>query len=273
MSDYFELYGKNKSDYVKTKSDFVKAPAPQPQKKSFQEQREDEFASMLASLRRVPAVRCEAEPHRNYLKDYEFKAKPLVKSTSIEMLRDGFVAFDTETTGIKAAENSIIQLAAIRFENFEPTEAFMTFVKPKKPIPPEATAVNGITDNVVANAPQFCEILPSFEDFIGKSPLVAHNAEFDCKFLYVHGMDSICKKKVFDTLDISRKITRDYDGETLYNYKLSTVCNHYKIYFSNAHTALADSLAVGLLFVELICERHEAYDKYSRNDLLFGTMK
>ena len=175
----------------------------------------------------------------------------LRSNTNICKLKD-FVSIDVETTGLSTGGGDIIEVSAIKWNDFEPVSIFSTYCKPRKPIPYEATMVNHITDEMVANAPTFKEIAGDLEKFIGGLPLVAHNAPFDLKFLYVCGMASIESCDAYDTLSLSRSIVRDCDGEKLENYKLETVCNEICIYFDHAHDSATDCLAAGLLFVELI---------------------
>lgn len=218
--------------------------------KSPVEKKQELFQATLSSLPNAE-VRKDGKFHkRNFAtRDLgDFKYKSLTKSTSLNKLAS-FVAIDTETTGISLTDNEIIELSAIRFEFFQPTEIFTTLLRPKNPIPPESTKIHHITDEMVADAPKFYEIIPSLDEFLGKSPLIAHNASFDVMHLYASGLDSIAKKTVYDTCDISRKICKQ-----LPNHKLATSCAHYGIYFSGAHRSAADTLACGELFVRFIME-------------------
>ena len=229
--------------FLDTLKEMMKSPA---------EKSREAFQARLLSLP-VAEIRTDGKYHgRNFAtRDLgEFKYKSLTKSTSLNKLVN-FVAFDTETTGLSLTENEVIEIAAIRFEFFQPTEVFTTLLCPKKPIPPEATRIHHITNEMVMNAPKFYEIIPSLDEFLGKSPLVAHNASFDVMHLYASGLDSIAKKAVYDTCDISRKLNKQ-----LVNHKLATSCAHYGIYFDGAHRSAADTLACGELFVRHIMQTH-----------------
>lgn len=201
------------------------------------------------------AIKRNGEKHkRNIGKDLEgFGCKNLTARTSLQSLQT-FVAFDTETTGLGLSDD-VIEVSAIRFVNFVPRLQLSTFVHPRKPIPPQATAVNHITDSMVADAPMFYELIPTIDFFFRDSPLVAHNAMFDVKMLYVNGLDSMKTKKVYDTCSISRKI---YPG--LPNHKLGTVCNAHGIIIGNAHRAASDALACGLVFVQYLMKVYNCRD-------------
>ena len=180
-----------------------------------------------------------------------------------------FVVFDTETTGLSASKDRIIELSAIRFVNGIPTEIFETFVNPEREISPETSAINHITNDMVADAPTISEVLPSFEAFVGKSPLVAHNLEFDIKFLFYSGsVITDTPRKYFDTLAQSQKMLRkmkykynreygiseqDYDSDwDVIDYKLGTVAEHFDITFPCQHRASGDAMVAGKVFLKLI---------------------
>lgn len=209
----------------------------------------------IENLTYVPIPLSYDQKVKRHARKIQVKTSNLTKTTSLKKLKNGFIAIDTETTGVDAKNDFIIEVAAIKFINFKPTEIFTTLIKPDKLIPSEASKVNGITNAMVANAPKFEQIFPALNDFLGDYPLVAHNAPFDCNFLYMSGVSKISDKTVYDTLELSKKTTRDLRGNKLANYKLATLCQHYHICLNGAHRASADTLACGLLFVELVCER------------------
>ena len=182
---------------------------------------------------------------------------PFVRSSTITNKTNtknisNFVVIDVETTGFKADEDDIIEISAIKFNGFKPVEVLSTLLKPSKPIPADATAVNGITNEMVESSPTFSQVKKSIEAFIGDSPIVAHNAEFDIGFLHASGLDFSSKVKFFDTLSLSKKIIVDQNGNKLDSYKLSNVCAECNIHFDGAHRSTADAFATGLLFIEII---------------------
>lgn len=186
-----------------------------------------------------------------------------------------FVVIDTETTGLSSAKDSIIEIAAIKFDDWEPISKFHTLINPGRHIPEEASEINNITDDMVLNSPSFSQIINSLNYFIGDNNIVGHNLPFDLKFLYRFGYDfTTTKRKYFDTCEISKKILKkpkmkwdkeyeeycindkyDYDVN---DYKLTTLSNYYDIrdnLFS--HRALSDAMATGLLFQKLIQSKRD----------------
>lgn len=161
-----------------------------------------------------------------------------------------FIAFDLETTGTVPGVDQIVEIGAVRFVDGVASDIFVTLVDPKRPIPEGASNVNGIFDHMVAGQPLVEDVLPSFAEFCGGDPLVAHNASFDAQFLTAD-----CKKHeisgpqglVLDTLPIARKV---FPG--LPNYKLGTLVQHLKIPAAEFHRAHADANSCGALFAEMI---------------------
>ena len=163
-----------------------------------------------------------------------------------------FISIDVATTGLSTSGGDILEVAAIKWINFRPVSIFTTLCKPRSSIPARATAINNISNEMVKNSPDFKSVVFDLEQFISNLPLVAYNAPFDLKFLYVCGLSSIENCNAYDVLQLSQNIVRDYKGEKLDSYKLEDVCEEMSIYFKDAHRASTDALAVGLLFIELI---------------------
>lgn len=161
-----------------------------------------------------------------------------------------FIAFDIETTGTVPGADQIVEIGAVRFINNQPEAVFATLIDPKRSIPPGASAVNGITDDMVKGKPTIETILASFAEFCGDDPLVAHNAPFDSQFLTsdIKKFETEAPRGVIlDTLPIARKV---FPG--LPNYKLGTLVQHLKIPTTDFHRAEEDATYCGYLFVEMV---------------------
>lgn len=93
-----------------------------------------------------------------------------------------FAVLDTETTGVRPGEDRIIELYAALYDDDGLAEDLRWFVNPCVPIPPEASAVNGITDEDVAGMNPLdafsCDALLGLLDR-ADGPIYAHNAPFD----------------------------------------------------------------------------------------------
>ncbi len=97
-----------------------------------------------------------------------------------------FVIFDLETTGLSPTYHEIIQIAGVRIcgGRLAEEEAFSTYVRPMRAIPPVISDITGIGAEDVADAPDAAEGLAMFSRFAGEATLVAHNgARFDMRFI------------------------------------------------------------------------------------------
>lgn len=162
-----------------------------------------------------------------------------------------FIAFDLETTGTVPGADAIAEIGAIRFINGTVDSMFCTLVNPGRPMPPGATAVNGITDEMLRDKPRIEEVLPAFAEFCADDILVAHNAPFDAQFLIsdIKKYETAAPRGiVLDTLPIAKKVLPG-----LPNYKLGTLIQHLKISTQDGfHRAEADANYLGQLFEILV---------------------
>lgn len=164
-------------------------------------------------------------------------------------LDGGFVVFDIETTGLYADKDRITEIGAVRIENGQVTDTFSTFVNPGIPIPDFITRLTGITDDMVADAPAVDQALDDFLSFVGKLPVVAHNASFDTGFIRYNAR--LCNKSfdnvIVDTLQLSRNMFPE-----LGKYKLNLVAKHLGVKLENHHRAVNDAEATALIFMKCL---------------------
>ena len=150
-----------------------------------------------------------------------------------------YVVFDLETTGTSCESDQVVEIAAIKVLNGQVTEEFSTLVNPGRPIPYYASRVNGITDDMVKDAPEIQPVLSEFLEFVGNLPLVGHNIHtFDLRFIYRDCMDffgTIPPNDYVDTLTIARIGLPD-----MKHHSLSDLATYYGISTNDAHRALAD---------------------------------
>ena len=173
-----------------------------------------------------------------------------------------FVAFDTETTGLSPHSESLVELAGVRFNLVTGAkEYFQTFVNPGKPIPPGATRIHGITDEMVAVAPTIDKVLPSFYQFIEGAVLVAHNAPFDIGFVSLHSMRAnlaLPEMPILDSCMFSRRVMLN-----LSSHRLSSLVSAFSLDHSTVHRALADAkncMEIFRILVEKSCGPKACWD-------------
>lgn len=96
-----------------------------------------------------------------------------------------FIVLDTETTGLSPTRDRLVEIAACRCDaqSGEIEEEFHRYLNPGIPVPDEAVAIHGLTDEFLSDKPRFGEIAPELSRFLDGSPIVIHNAPFDTRFL------------------------------------------------------------------------------------------
>lgn len=164
-----------------------------------------------------------------------------------------FVVFDLETTGLNCAASSgnmdrIIEIGAYKVVDGVISESFTTFINPKKKLSDEIIRLTGITEEMVADAPDYEQVMPDFFKFCDGAVLVGHNiAGFDFKFVdyYCARCGYMLERKIIDTIPLSQELL------FLSNYKLNTVADKFGIVF-NHHRAIDDALVTAKIFIELI---------------------
>jgi DNA polymerase-3 subunit alpha (Gram-positive type) len=164
-------------------------------------------------------------------------------------LSGGFVVFDIETTGLYASRDKITEIGAVKIEDGRIIDRFSTFVNPGMPIPEFITKLTGITDSMVADAPDIERALESFLTFVGDLPVVAHNASFDTGFIRYSARQ--CNKEfnnvIIDTLQLSRSLFPE-----LSKHKLDIVAKHLGIKLENHHRAVDDAQATAEIFLKCL---------------------
>ncbi|HHL2561176.1 TPA: 3'-5' exonuclease [Yersinia enterocolitica] len=138
--------------------------------------------------------------------------KLIAKYRAKKWLKDNCLILDTETTGLgKDAE--IIEISII-----DCTGKILldTLVKPLKAIPAEATAIHGITNDMVANAPTWKDIHHQFVALSNDHTLLIYNASFDSRLIFQTAAANNCqfsgKKYIFDA-ECVMKTYAEYFGQ------------------------------------------------------------
>jgi DNA polymerase III subunit epsilon len=163
-----------------------------------------------------------------------------------------YTVFDTETTGFDPdGGDEIVSIGAVRIVGGRllRTETFERLVDPGRGIPRTATAVHGITRDLVRGAPPLDEVLPAFAAFAAGSVLVGHNVAFDMAFLAAaqRRTGTALAAPLLDTLLIDGVVHPDHDAHTL-----EAMAERLGVDLVGRHTALGDALLTGEIFLRLL---------------------
>ena len=173
------------------------------------------------------------------------------------------IFYDTETTGIRSERDRIIEIAA-----YDPLNdiTLERLINPGVPIPPEATAIHHISDEMVANAPSFEVVAKELCEFCeGDVVLIAHNNDaFDYHFLkaeFNRASVEMPSWKFFDTLKWARRYRKD-----LPRHSLQFLREIYGVEANNVHRALDDVIVMHKVFKYMTDDLsiHDAYTLLNR---------
>ncbi len=163
------------------------------------------------------------------------------------------IVLDTETTGLDpAAGHRLVEVACVELSNRLPTgRTFQSYFNPDRDIPEEAFRVHGLSREFLSAHPRFAEKVEELLEFVGDSPLVIHNAEFDLKFLRAE--IKLCDREGFggnpvvDTVDMARK---KFPGSPV---SLDALCRRFSIDLSqrSLHGAMLDCELLAQVYIEL----------------------
>jgi DNA polymerase-3 subunit epsilon len=176
-----------------------------------------------------------------------------------------YAVVDIETTGGSPRHEKITEIAVIIHDGQSVVDEFISLVNPEKYIPPHITALTGITNEMVAEAPRFYEIAGKLVKLTEDKTFVAHNVGFDYGFVknefkslgYHFQRDQLC------TVRLSRKLIPG-----LKSYSLGSLCDELGITNPDRHRAAGDARAtVRLLEILMDLNSHSGLDLF--NDFNF----
>jgi DNA polymerase III subunit epsilon len=156
-----------------------------------------------------------------------------------------YAVIDVETTGLKAGQEKITEIAILIHNGMEVTDEFCSLVNPGMKIPYYITQLTGINDQMVAGAPMFYEIARQIVELTDNCIVVGHNVHFDMSFLKAEfrSLGYEYQRQTLDTVKLARKFI---PGQA--SYSLGKLCKSLNINNSSRHRALGDAHATAELF-------------------------
>ena len=163
------------------------------------------------------------------------------------------IVLDTETTGLDPAEgHRLLEIGAIEIVHQSTTgKSFHALINPERDVPEDAERIHGHTAYSLRDKPAFASVVDEFLAFVGSSPIVIHNADFDLRFMNAEltraGRAPIAVDRVVDTLALARKKHPGLPNS------LDALCDRYRIDRSRRvkHGALLDAEILVEVYLEL----------------------
>lgn len=162
------------------------------------------------------------------------------KNYTMQIL-DDYCVLDTETTGLSAYYDEIIEIGILKVRNNEVVDRYSQLIKPINNIEPFITSLTGITNEMVAGMPPITQVKENVLDFIQDDVLIGHNTSFDIRFLNA-GFKIEIKNLYMDTMPISRKLFPQLE-----HHRLSDLTDYLGL-ANNEHRSIADCITTKELY-------------------------
>jgi len=160
------------------------------------------------------------------------------------------VVIDTETTGLDAARDRIIEIGAVRLARGRAGETYSTLVRPGIAIPPAATNIHGIRDADVADAPGFAEAAAAFSAWAGPAVVLGFSVGFDLAILKAEHERYGLPWKPPRSLDVRHLV--ELVGPELPELSLELATKWLGIDVADRHRALGDAQLSAQVFLALV---------------------
>lgn len=168
----------------------------------------------------------------------------------VTMLDTGFVAIDVETTGLNPGSDALVAFAAVPFAGGHPERGYSTLVNPGRRIPATSTAIHGVTDAMVTDAPSAGQVVAELDALLAGRVLVGHGIDFDLAVINrarrASGLPKL-RNLALDTLRLAAVVR---PGGV--DFTLERVAAQLGIEVVGRHTATGDALTAGRLLVALL---------------------
>ena len=168
-----------------------------------------------------------------------------------------YAVVDTETTGGSMwFGDRITEVAAVVVKNGEIAHVYEQLINPERPIPPFITALTNITWDMVRDAPTFDQVAPQLMQVLEGNVFVAHNANFDWRFLtseISRATGHQLRGRKLCTVKIARKVLPQLSRRSL-----DHIARYYGVEIRNRHRAGGDAIATAKCLVRML---HDLSDR------------
>ena len=168
-----------------------------------------------------------------------------------------YVVFDTETTGLSAQYDKVIELAAVKMKGGTVIDRFEEFIDPGHPLSQTTINLTSITDDMVRGSKSEGEVFRMFKDFCAGCVIVGHNATFDVDFMNTgyarHDLGPIAEPWI-DTLPLARFLYPEMNG-----FRLNTLARKLNVTLEHHHRAIYDAEATGYIYYAMLKDAEEQY--------------
>ncbi|WP_217585457.1 ATP-dependent DNA helicase DinG [Lentibacillus saliphilus] len=167
-----------------------------------------------------------------------------------------YAVIDLETTGHSPkSHDKIIEIGLVIIEDHQIVDQYSTLINPNMTIPTFITSLTGISDEDVASAPLFGDVVDHIKGLLADCFLVAHNADFDVGFLndafLLEGLPKLTNP-VIDTVELARILY-----PTAPAFKLGQLADYLKIQHEDPHRALSDAIVTGKVLIKSIAKMNQ----------------
>ena len=180
-----------------------------------------------------------------------------------------YVVVDVETTGGRWPMDRITEIAAVIVRDGKVQEVYETLVNPERSIPYFVSKLTNISWDMVKDAPTFSAIAPQVMEKLDGNVFVAHNAQFDWKFVS-HEMNRASGNRLLGRRLCTVRLARSLLPH-LTRRSLDYVANYYGVEITRRHRAGGDALATAHCLIRLLDDAAQrGCDTWQDLDFLLG---
>ncbi len=169
--------------------------------------------------------------------DFQIMSPTEIAQATADLLRDGCVLIDLETTGLD--DNPAVEAVEVAVVSHRDETLLNTLIKPRNPIPPDASAIHGIRNSDVSFSPTFPEVYPDLVRLLNGQIVVSYNYTFELNILRAvcrqHGLAELAPREWWCAM----RAYAAFRQKERY-VALGQACKAESVQVINAHRAAAD---------------------------------